>query len=312
MRRRGNGTCVGADACTPLAPLGGELLIVHAAWPTRLTVWLLAPVRSDWRGWRRIPSPDASGCRGKRSRTTARGGTTRRPSNVERPTHFSICAEEQQWISSAEIEAPHWIPDTGGRATAAAMPLGARRWRSGGLPGAYCTMSRLCPNPDHGPYNRARDRQRSGDLRPLLLHTPNKSRRNNDHLAVIRLIVRRHPANLTDGDGDRRVARGAHLALDRSHLRAKQSEAHRASGIGQSYPDRAAGGRRRQRRRRVRRASRNENRNTCECGCDLYPARHGWPVPSETAFNGSFGFLEPLKPCPAGGMLVFVKRSFAS
>lgn len=199
-----------------------------------LTVCLQALVRSDWRGWRRIPSLDASGCRGKRSRTTARGGTTRRPSSVERPTHFSICAEEQQRISSAEIEAPRWTPDTAGRATAAAIPLGARWWRSGGLLGAYCTMSRLCPNPDHSPYNRARDRQRSGDLRPLLLHTPYKSRRDNDHLAVIRLIVRRHPANLADGDGNRRVARRAHLALDRSHLRAKQSEAHRASGIGQS------------------------------------------------------------------------------
>ena len=111
--------------------------------------------------------------------------------------------------------------------------LGPRRWRSRGLPGAYCTVPRLCPNPDHGPYNRARDRQRSGDLRPLLLHTFNKSCRDHDHLAVVRLIVRRHPANLADGDGDRRVARGTHLSLDRSHLRAKQSEAHRASGIGQ-------------------------------------------------------------------------------
>ena len=112
--------------------------------------------------------------------------------------------------------------------------LGPRRWRSRGFLRAYSTVPRLCPNPDHGSDDRARDRQRSANLRPLLLHTPNKSRRNHDHLAVIRLIIRSHPASLADGDSHRGVARRAHLALHRSHLGAEQSEALRASGIGQS------------------------------------------------------------------------------
>ena len=92
-----------------LVPMGGELRIARAPGLMRLSVWLRAPVRSDWRGWRWIPPLDVSACRGKPSKRTGRGRRRRRPSSPGKVIRFWTCAKTPPRISPAASEGVRWI-----------------------------------------------------------------------------------------------------------------------------------------------------------------------------------------------------------